>query len=59
MRIREIKKEKFILKDNLYPGDYIKDIAKIFIKNNKNINVENFENCFEELKRLSLFNEFN
>ncbi len=55
VRIREIKfKEKFILKENLYPGDYIKDIAKNIIKKNKNINVENFEDCFEELKKLSL-----
>ena len=55
LRIREIKfKEKFILKDNLYPGDYIKDIASNIIKDNKNLNIENFDNCFEELKRLSL-----
>ena len=55
LRIREIKfKEKFILKENLYPGDYIKEIANNIIKNNKNINFENFENCFEELKKLSL-----
>ncbi len=55
LRIREIKfNEKFILKESLYPGNYIKDIAKDILKNNKNINVENFENCFEELKKLSL-----
>ena len=55
LRIREIKlKEKFILKDNLYPGDYIKDIANNIIKDNKNLNIENLDNCFEELKRLSL-----
>ena len=30
LRIREIQfKEKFIVKENLYPGDYIKDIALI------------------------------
>ena len=55
LRIREIKfNERFIEKENLYPGDYIKDIANNIIKNNKNINIENFENCFEELKKLSL-----
>ena len=55
LRIREIKfKEKFFLKENLYPGDYIKEIAKNIIKNNKNINVENLENCYEELRKLSI-----
>jgi len=38
LRIREIKfKEKFILRDNLYPGDYIKEIAKNIIEKNGNI----------------------
>ena len=60
LRIREIKfKEKFIYKDNLYPGDYIKEIAKEIIKNNKNINIENLDNCFEELQRLSLQGSMN
>ena len=55
LRIREIKfKEKFSLKENLYPGDYIKEIAKNIIKNKKNINVENLETCYEELKKLSI-----
>ncbi len=55
LRIREIKfNEKFVLKDNLYPGDYIKDIAKNIIRDNKNIKIENLEDCFEELKKLSL-----
>ncbi len=55
LRIREIKyKEKFVLKENLYPGQYIKEIANNIIKNNKNINVENLNNCFDELKKLSL-----
>ena len=54
-RIREIKfKEKFIPKKYFYPGDYIIQIAKNIIKNNKYIDVKNFENCFDELKRLSL-----
>ena len=55
MRIREIKfKEKFILKKNLYPGDYIKEIADKIIKKNKNLNFEKLDNCFDELKKLSL-----
>ena len=54
-RMREVKfKDKFILKKNLYPGEYIKEIAKNILKNNKKINIENFDNCFEELKKISL-----
>ncbi len=55
LRIREIKyKEKFILKENLYPGEYIKEIANNIIKKDKDINVENLNNSFDELKKLSL-----
>ncbi len=55
LRIREIKfKEKFILKKNLYPGDYIKEIADKIIKKNKKINFKKLDNCFDELKKLSL-----
>ena len=55
LRIREIKfNERFTEKEDLYPGAYIKDIANNIIKNNENINIENFENCYEELKKLSL-----
>ena len=55
LRIREIKfKEKFVLKKNLYPGDYIKEIADKIIKKNKNIDFEKLNNCFDELKKLSL-----
>ena len=55
LRIREIKfKEKFILRENLYPGEYIKEIASNIIKTNKDINIESLNNCFEELKNLSL-----
>ena len=55
LRIREIKfNERFIEKEDLYPGAYIKDIANNIIKNNENIKIENFENCYEELKKLSL-----
>ena len=60
LRIREIKyKEKFILKENLYPGEYIKEIANNIIKKNKNINVENLDNSFDELKKLSLQGSMN
>ena len=55
LRIREIKfKEKFVAKEDLYPGEYIKDIAENIIENKENINVTSFEDCFEELKKLSL-----
>ena len=55
LRIREIKfKERFILKDNLYPGDYIKEIANNIIVNYKNINFKHKDSCFEKLKKISL-----
>ena len=55
LRIREIKfKEKFIYKENLYPGEYIKEIALDIIKDNKGLNFDNFEKCFDRLKKLSL-----
>ena len=55
LRIREIKyKEKFIAKENLYPGNYIKDIADKIIDQNKDTDFENFEECFDKLKELSL-----
>ena len=57
LRIREIKfKEKFVPDKELYPGDYIKDIALKILENNKNIQVDSFDNSFEILKRLSLEN---
>ncbi len=60
LRIREIKhKEEFILKENLYPGEYIREIANNIIKKNKNINVENLDNSFDELKKLSLQESMN
>ena len=55
LRIREIKyKEKFVFKENLYSGDYIKEIASKIIQNNKELNVDNLDSCFEKLKKLSL-----
>ncbi len=55
LRIREIKfKEKFVVKENLYPGEYIKEIASNILKNNKDVNVENFDGSFNILKELAL-----
>jgi arginyl-tRNA synthetase len=54
LRIREIKyNEKFPLNKNLYPGLYIKEIARKIIENNNN-NFKNFEKIFEFLKEKSL-----
>ena len=54
LRIREIKyQEKFIDQKDLYPGEYIKDIAKeILIKNKSNFN--SFENNYNFLEKMSL-----
>ncbi len=55
LRIREIKfKEKFSYKKDLYPGDYIKEIAKNIIKKNKQFQFNNFEESFHDLKKFSL-----
>ena len=55
LRIRELKfKEKFVPNENLYPGNYIKEIASKIIKDNEKIKFDNFENCYEKLKELSL-----
>ena len=55
LRIREIKfNEKFPFKKNLYPGDYIKEIALNILENHKEVKFDNFKDCFEELKKLSL-----
>ena len=55
-RAREIlNKEKFPLENtDLYPGDYIVDIAKNIIKNNKNLSFDKFENISKELTLLSI-----
>ena len=55
LRIREIKyNEKFILKEDLYPGNYIIEIAKKIIKSNKNEKFDDFDNSFKILKKDSL-----
>ncbi len=54
-RIREIKfNEKFVNKENLYPGVYIKEIAEKILRDNKSLKIDNFERSFENLKKLSL-----
>ena len=55
LRIREIKfKENFQNSPDLYPGDYIIDIAKDILKGHPKLNVDNYVNCFDELKDKSL-----
>jgi len=54
-RIREIKTgEKFPIKDNLYPGLYIKDIAKKILNNNNEKNFQDLNKIFKFLKEVSL-----
>ena len=54
-RLREIKmKEAFPKNMELYPGEYIKDIASKILKTNSNINVLNFDKIKKKLISLSL-----
>ena len=55
-RVREILfKEKFPLENaDLYPGDYLIDIAKNIIKKNIDLNFNKFENISKELTLLSV-----
>ena len=54
-RIIEIKEKKpFPNKENLYPGEYIKDIAKNILNENKEINLTDFNKNFDFLKNKSL-----
>ena len=55
LRIREIKyKEKFVLRENLYPGEYIIEIGKKIIDTNRNEKFEDFDKSFQLLKKESL-----
>ena len=55
LRLREIKfHEKYPVKDNLYPGLYIKEIAKKILKKNNEKNYDKYENIFEFLRKESL-----
>ena len=61
LRIREkLYNEKFpIDKADLYPGDYLIDIANNIVKNNKDINFENFKDIEDHLKKLSIIESLN
>jgi len=55
LRIREVKyNEKFILKEDLYPGEYIIEIGKKIIDSNKNEKFDNFDESLKLLKKESL-----
>ncbi len=55
LRIREIKyNEKFVVKKDLYPGEYIIDIGKKIIELNKNEKFDNFTESLKFLKKESL-----
>ena len=56
LRIKEIlNNEKFPSnQEDIYPGDYIIDIAKNIIKKNKKINFDNFSEISNELTKLSV-----
>jgi len=55
-RVREILyNEKFPLDNtDLYPGDYLVDIAKNITENNKDLNFDKFENISKKLTLLSI-----
>jgi len=54
-RLREIKyKEKFIKKENLYPGDYVIDIANKILLEFPAINLDDMKNIFSFLRNESL-----
>ncbi len=56
LRIREIQyKEKFPIDNkDLYPGDYLIDIAKKIIDKNKKMKFENFDEISDELTKISV-----
>ena len=54
-RLREIKyKEKFIKKENLYPGDYVIDIANKILLEFPAVNLDDMKNIFSFLRNESL-----
>ncbi len=56
LRIKEIKfNEKYPTKENLYPGNYVKEIAQKILADNENKNFENYEKNYEFLREKSLF----
>ena len=55
LRIQEIKyKKKFINQENLYPGNYIIEIAKKILEKHHNEKFENFRQSFDLLREESL-----
>tara|TARA_A100001011_G_scaffold368414_1_gene422694 strand:+ start:7763 stop:9487 length:1725 start_codon:yes stop_codon:yes gene_type:complete len=55
LRLREIKfNEKFKNKKDLYPGEYIVDIAKKIIKTKPKINLGNLDDIYDDLHKLSI-----
>ena len=56
LRIKELlNNEKFPIDNkDLYPGDYVIEIAKNIIENNKGLNFSNFENVKDKLTILSV-----
>jgi len=56
LRMKEIKfNEKYPIKENLYPGYYIKEIAQKILNENTNKNFDNYEQNYEFLKEKSLY----
>jgi arginyl-tRNA synthetase len=52
LRIKEIKfKEKFVKSDDLYPGEYIIEIAQNILKDNPKIDYKSFEDCYKKLSK--------
>ena len=55
LRLREIKfNEKFINKENLYPGEYVVDIAKNVLIEAPTIDLVDFKKIFSTLSEMSL-----
>ncbi len=60
LRIREIKyNEKFIVKEDLYPGEYIIEIGKNIVESNKKEKFDDFAKSYSLLKRESLKHSMN
>ena len=60
LRIKEIKyKKEFVNETNLYPGEYIIDIAKKIIKENKNLTFMNLEDSYNLIRKDSLKHSMN
>ena len=54
-RIKEIKyNEKFIHRENLYPGEYIVDIAKEILKGEADLDFKDFDKCYNFLSKKSI-----